>query len=1149
MSSIHEAAFEAHIAGFLVEHGGYRRRKDGTSDGESHFDSVAGLDTADLFEFIGATQPGEWVRLVDAGYGGDEVLARAGFVQRLASQLDKRGTVDVLRHGVMDRNVRIRLAFFRPASGLAPELVDLYEANVLSVTRQLRYEPSSNKTIDLALFVNGVPVATAELKNPLTGQRVKHAILQYRKDRDPKNRTLRRVGMVHFAVDPYSVSMTTHLVGKHTRFLPFNQGHALGAGNPPNPDGHRTAYLWERVWSRDSWMDILGRFIHVEKPSKGSKARPTVIFPRFHQWDAVRRLQADAKATGAGRNYLVQHSAGSGKSNSIAWLAHRFSSLHDAEDSKVFDKVVVITDRVILDRQLQDTISQFEHAIGVVQRIDKDSNQLAEALVGEQARIIVTTLQKFPFLFDKITSLPERAYAVIVDEAHSSQTGESAKALREMLGAAGVKVDENATDTETLLAKAVAARGRQPNLSFFAFTATPKGRTLELFGDLGADGKHHPFHLYAMRQAIEEGFIEDVLANYLTYNQYFKLEKTILDDPEYQTDKARRALARFIVLHPENLAQKAEIVVEHFRDKIAHHMKGKAKAMVVCSSRPHAVRMWEALRKHVNNNGYDLGILVAFSGEIEGLTESKANGFPASETATRFDGDQYQIMVVAEKFQTGFDQPKLVAMYVDKTLTGLAAVQTLSRLNRIHPDKDGTFVLDFVNDSEDIQDAFAVYHGKTVAPPTDPNLLFDTRGELNNYSILDPGEMQQAAGLMLGDGTHEQIHAAMQPAVERFKNLDEDDQDMFRDALTRFVRVYGFLAQIVKFTNVDLERDYIYCRALASLIREKNPGWGIDLGSEVELTHLRHEKIFEGSISLPGEEGEVQTIYSGAGPLTDPEEEHLSEIIARINERFGTNWTEEDQLVFEAAAQDLVKDDEIRNQAINNDEATFRDHVFAGQFEKALVSRHDRNEKVVFTYLDSKEMQTAVAAVYAAKVQKQAIVAHQQTCPIGDLLGPDRESLYLEYKSTLRWDIKQQQKSKIIETAAIKTIAGFANSWYGGTLLIGVADNGSIHGLEDDYNTFSKRGQVGDHDLWGQHLQNLIHHRLGAYALSLVTWIFHKINGHDLARINVNPSAHPIYETKGKTETFWHRTPVSTISITDEKERARIIATRWGGTV
>ena len=1142
-----EAAFEAHIAGWLVDHGRYRHVKIGNvGTTKADFDPVVGVDTVDLFEFIGSTQSRQWGLLVGAGYGGDRAQARAGFVKRLASQMDKRGTVDVLRRGVVDRNVKIRLAFFRPASGLTPELVERYGANVLSVTRQLRYEPSSNKTIDLGLFVNGVPVATAELKNPLTGQGVEHAVLQYRKDRDPKNRTLSRVGMVHFAVDPSSVLMTTHLVGGHTRFLPFNQGHGLGAGNPPNPDGHRTAYLWERVWSRDAWMDILGRFVHVEKPSMGSKARPTVIFPRFHQWDSVRRLEADAKATGAGRNYLVQHSAGSGKSNSIAWLAHRFSSLHDAEDRKVFDKVVVVTDRVILDRQLQDTIGQFEHAIGVVQRIDKSSSQLAEALVGEQARIIITTLQKFPFLFDKISSLPERTYAVIVDEAHSSQTGEAAKELRRILGTAEVEVDDDATDAETLLAEAVAARGRQPNLSFFAFTATPKGRTLELFGDLGSDGKHHPFHLYPMRQAIEEGFIEDVLANYITYNRYLHLEKTLLEDPRYETAKARAALARFINLHDVNLAQRAEIVVEHFGDKIAHRMAGKAKAMVVCSSRPHAVHMWEALRKHINNNGYDLGVLVAFSGEVEDLTESKANGFPSSETATRFDGDEYRIMVVAEKFQTGFDQPKLVAMYVDKTLTGLAAVQTLSRLNRTHPDKDGTFVLDFVNDSDDIGDAFAVYHGKTVAPPTDPNLLFDTRDELDGFQILDPGEMQQAAGLLLGKGTHAQIHAAMQPAVERCKNLDEEDRTVFRDALTRFVRVYGFLAQIVRFANVGLERDYIYCRALAMLIRDQNPNGSIDLGSEVDLTHLRHEKIFEGSIPLPDDEGEVTTIYSGTGPMADPEEERLSEIIARINERFGTEWTEEDELVFEAAAQDLVKDDEIRNQAISNDEATFRDHVFAGQFQKALVSRHDRNEKVVFAYLDSKELQAAVAAVYAAKIQKQAIVAHQQTCPIGDLLGVDRESLYLEYKSTLRWDIKQQQKSKTIETASIKTIAGFANSPYGGTLLVGVADNGSVHGLEDDYNTFTKRGLVGDRDLWGQHLQNLVHNRLGDYALSLVTWVLHKVNGHDLARINVNPSAHPIYDNKAKQEIFWHRTPVSTLSITDPKERGRIIATRWG---
>ena len=487
-------------------------------------------------------------------------------------------------------------------------------------------------------------------------------------------------------------------------------------------------------------------------------------------------------------------------------------------------------------------------------------------------------------------------------------------------------------------------------------------------------------------------------------------------------------------------------------------------------------------------------------------------------------------------------------MYVDKTLSGLAAVQTLSRLNRTHPDKNGTFVLDFVNDTDDIRDAFAVYHGKTVAPPTDPNLMFDTRDELNDFNILDPGEMQQVAVLILNkDSNHAQIHAAMQPAVERFKALDEEEQDVFRDAVGRFVRVYGFLAQIVDFSNVELERDYVFCRALARLIRGK-PGEGIDLGSEVELTHLRHEKMFDGSIPMPGGPGEVVTIPSGVGPLGDPDEELLSEIIARINERFGTDWTEKDRLVLDVAAQDLVEDEQIQNQAVNNDAATFRDHVFPDQFEKALVSRQDRFGNFIFAYLDNKEMQAAVAAVYAAKVQKQATVAHHQTCPIGDLLGPDRESLYLEYKSTLRWDIKQGQKSKPIETAAIKTIAGFANSHYGGTLLIGVADDGSVHGLEDDYNTFSKRGQLGDQDLWGQHLQNLIHHRLGSYALSLVTWQFHKVNGQDLARIHIDPSAHPILEGKTRQETFWHRTPVSTLAITDPKEKG-LIGFQWGVTV
>ena len=1153
MTSVTEADFEAHIAGWLVEHGGYRQAKIGNiGGGPRDFDADVGVDTADLFEFIGATQGSEWARLVDTAYGGDPSQAQSGFVQRLAAELDKRGTVDVLRRGVVDRNITIRLAYFRPAHGLTPELATIYEANVLSVTRQLPFDPASGRTVDLGLFVNGVPVATAELKNPLTGQTVENAVAQYRSKRPPSNRTLGRVGMVHFAVDPSSVMMTTRLAGARTRFLPFNRGYNLGAGNPSNPAEHRTAYLWEQVWSRDAWMDILGRFVQVTKPSKGSRARPDVIFPRFHQWDAVRRLEADAKQHGPGRSYLVQHSAGSGKSNSIAWLAHRLSSLHSDDDTEVFHKVVVITDRVVLDRQLQDTIGQFEHAIGVVQRIDEDSAQLAQALAGEQARIIVTTLQKFPFIFDKIDSVPERDYAVIVDEAHSSQTGESAKELRRALGSAEPEVeageDLEPGEVDALLAEAVAARGQQPNLSFFAFTATPKGRTLELFGEAGASGRHEPFHLYPMRQAIEEGFICDVLAGYVTYNQYYHLEKAILDDPSYDTAKARSALARFVTLHPDNLAQKAEIIVEHFRTKIASQITGKAKAMVVCSSRPHAVRMWRALQAYATDLGYDLGVLVAFSGEVEGLTESRANGFGESQTAAQFDTDQWQIMVVAEKFQTGFDQPKLAAMYVDKTLTALAAVQTLSRLNRIHPDKSATFVMDFMNDTETISEAFAVYHGKTVAPPTDPNLLFDTRRDLDDFGVLDTGEIERAAALLVGEGTHAQIDAALQPAVDRFKGLSDDDQESFRDALGRFVRVYGFLSLVVPFSNPSLERDYLFSRALAALIRDREHGQSIDLGSEVELTHLRHEIAFEGSIDLPGGESEVATIFSGTGPAADPDHERLSQIIARINERFGTDWTDEDRLVFEAAAGDLVADAEIQNQAVNNDEATFRDHVFPERYLKALLSRRERNSELIFSYLDSEELQAEVMDIFAVEVQRRATVARQRTCPIGDLLGADRESEFLEYKSTLRWDIHQQHKGGAVEDAAVKTIAGFANSDFGGTLLVGVADDGTVRGLEDDYATFSKRGDRGDQDLWGQHLQNLIRSRLGDAALSLVTWEFHTINGNHLARISIAPSNHPVQDHRDGQDTFWLRTPTSTIAITDPKQRDQVIARRWGTT-
>ena len=629
---VDERGFEDVITASLVEHGGYRVCKRGTAtEWAADFDRTRGLDTAELLAFIAETQPKTWERLV-AVHGG-EAGVRSQFVDRLAKQLDERGTVDVLRHGLSDHGIEVRLAFFRPAHGLTPELVTLYEANRLTVTRQLPYDAAATKTIDLCLFVNGIPVATAELKNPLTHQSVEHAKTQYRTDRDPANVTLGRRAVVHFAVDPELVEMTTRLEGPKTRFLPFNRGNAGGKGNAPDPTGHRTRYLWEEVWSRDAWLDLLGRFVHVIPAETGAtkaaklKAGST-IFPRYHQWDAVRRLEADARAAGPGRSYLVQHSAGSGKSNTIAWLAHRLMSLHGTDDQPVFDKVVVITDRVILDRQLQETIYQFEHAAGVVARIDADSTQLAEALTGQQARIVITTLQKFPFILGKVAELGKRRFAVIVDEAHSSQTGEAAKDLKAALGATSAEVQlalaeaadatDGPVDPQDALAAQVAARGKQPNLSFFAFTATPKARTLELFGRKDQDGNFAPFHLYSMRQAIEEGFILDVLANYTTYATYWKVGKAVEDDPEYDTRRARRSIARFVSLHPHNLAQKAEIIVEHFRRHTRHKIGGKGKAMVVTGSRLHAVRYKLAIDKYLLEKGYiDTRAMVAFSGKVD----------------------------------------------------------------------------------------------------------------------------------------------------------------------------------------------------------------------------------------------------------------------------------------------------------------------------------------------------------------------------------------------------------------------------------------------------------------------------------------------------------------------------------------------------
>jgi type I restriction enzyme R subunit len=991
-----ERKFEGAIEAWLLEHGGYLK-----GDPET-FDRALGLDPGEVLAFVHATQKRAWDAL--AARHGREEAARTGFLRRLAKELDERGTVDVLRHGVKDLGVEIRLASFKPAHGLTPELVERYEANRLALVRQLAYAEDETKTIDLAILLNGIPVATAELKNPLTGQTVEHAKAQYRRDRDPGNVTLGRRAVVHFAVDPDEVAMTTKLAGASTQFLPLNRGSEEGgAGNPLNPRGHRTAYLWEQVWQRDNWLDLLARFVQVERPDKGSaaerRAKTRIIFPRFHQWDAVRKLEAHAREHGAGQSYLVQHSAGSGKSNSIAWLAHRLSSLHDAADLPVFDKVVVITDRLVLDRQLQDTIYQFEHARGVVVRIDRHSGQLADALAGEQARIIVTTLQKFPFVLDKVGELPARRYAVIVDEAHSSQTGEAAAELRRVLAGGSERQKLEAAeredtaeeaergDSQDLLARSLEGRGRPRNLSFFAFTATPKARTLELFGtpvDTAEGRPYAPFHLYSMRQAIEEGFILDVLANYTTYKTFFRIEKAIREDPEYDPARAKRAIARFVTLHPYNLAQRAEIVVEHFRVHTARKIGGKAKAMVVTSSRLHAVRMKLAIDAYVAEKGYpDVHALVAFSGKVvdEGdeLTEPGMNRFPESQTAERFASDDYQVLVVAEKFQTGFDQPLLHTMYVDKVLTDLNAVQTLSRLNRIHPQKTDTFVLDFRNELDEIQEAFRPYYERTEAVPTDPNLLYDTHRAAWDFGVLREDEVEAGVQALLDvteTSGHGAVYAALDPARDRFCELDEEVQDAFRDVLARFVNMYAFVSQIVSYVDRELERDYLYARALLAYL----PGQAaerLDLGSEVELTHLKIAQTFEGSGSLEAGGGEVVAIFSGRGKEHEAEKEHLSRIVEVINERYGLELGEADQLLFDQFEEAWAADETLAARARTNTFENFR-LVFDRTFIETVVRRMDQNADIFKRILDDAEFQRTVLDYYAERLYGRLRAEHDQ---------------------------------------------------------------------------------------------------------------------------------------------------------------------------
>ena len=994
-----EAAFESVIETHLLNNGYIAVSAEG-------FDRERAIFPETVLAFIRDTQQKEWTKLeaLHSDKTGEQVFGD------LCRWMEVHGSLATLRHGFKCYGRTLRVAYFKAAHELNPELDARYAANRLGITRQLRFSVRSEKSLDIVLSLNGIPIATVELKNPLTGQTADDAMKQYRRDRDPREPIFefKRRTLVHFAADTECVRMTTRLAGDATHFLPLDKGQDGGAGNPPDADGrsYRTAYLWEVVLERHSLFDLLARFIHLQVEEKrddqGRKVKvETMIFPRYHQLEAVRKLVQMAQAEGVGHNYLIEHSAGSGKSNTIGWLAHRLASLHDNENKRIFDSVIVVTDRVVLDQQLQDTIYQFEHKQGVVQKIEESSSQLAEALYNA-VPIIITTLQKFPFVSQQLLKiaeergeegtgiLPTRRYAVIVDEAHSSQGGETATDLKEVLG--GERLREEARERAARegqegleeLFRSMAKRGRQANLSFFAFTATPKHKTLAVFG---RDGE--PVHRYTMRQAIEEEFILDVLRYYTTYETYYKLLKSCEDDPKVERKKAALALARFLRLHPHNIAQKTEVMVEHFHSVTRHKIGGRAKAMVVTGSRLEAVRYKQSFDCYIKEKGYAIKTLVAFSGTVQDdklpdveYTEAQMNlGIREKELPENFATQEYQVLLVAEKYQTGFNQPLLHTMYVDKRLAGIQAVQTLSRLNRTHPLKEDTFVLDFVNDREEIRDAFIVYYeGAEMGDEVDPNRMYAIKAELDASGVYLGEEVARFCAVYFKPKQrqtvqdHQAMNAALDPAVSRFEVLqknEEDEAELWRGKARAFRNLYGFLSQVIPYQDSDLEKLYVFIRHLAAKLPRRQQGPGYQFDDEVRLEYYRLQKISEGSISL--QEGTARALDGptevGSG-ATHEEAVPLSRLIDIVNDRFGTDFNQADQLFFDQIVETAVADEGLSQAAAVNPEDRFK-LVFRNLLEQLIAERMDQNEEIFVRYMNDASFQQVVSSWMATEAYRR----------------------------------------------------------------------------------------------------------------------------------------------------------------------------------
>ncbi|EIF6154525.1 type I restriction endonuclease subunit R [Clostridium perfringens] len=979
-----EKNFEEQIEEYLI-YSGYEKRsiKNNEKSRDLELFRKYAIDVEVLFRFLEDTQEKALNKLKKV-YKDDY---KTKILDRISKELHNRGMIDCIRHGVRDYGETLKLAYNKPASSMNYTTSQLYSKNIFTVSRQVYYSNDKNNSIDMLISLNGLPIVIMELKNQFTGQSVENSKKQFRDDRDPNELLFKfkERAVVFLAVDTDEIYMTTKLNKNKTFFLPFNKGNEGGAGNPPNGEDFRTAYLWEDILQKSSLIDILFRFMYIKQEEikdcdgKVIETKETVIFPRYHQLEAVRKIEAHAKNNGAGNNYLIQHSAGSGKTNSISWLAHRLAKLHDDDDKAIFDTVIVITDRRVLDKQLQDAVYQLEHKTGMVEKINKDSTQLSNALENG-TKIIITTLQKFPFILDKVKGfgLGKKNYAIIIDEAHSSQTGKSATAVKEALSSKGIEkvreIDnkyENENDTEDKIRDIIEKSGKQDNISFFAFTATPKAKTIELFGQYGESGEKEAFHVYTMRQAIEEGFILDPLVNYTTYKTFYKVAKAIKDDPQVSKKQATRAIVKSLLLHPYNIAQKTEIIIEHFRQCVMHKINGRAKAMVVTSSRLQSVKYKKAFDKYIKEKGYEhINALVAFSGSVddEGIdvTESELNGFSENELPDKFHSDEYKVLIVAEKYQTGFDEPLLYAMYVDKKLDGIKAVQTLSRLNRTCTGKDGTFVLDFVNDWEDIQKSFQPYYEVTgISGETDPNLLYDLETTIKEYQIFTDEEVNKVNETFF-KGTHksfkgaEKINGVVDEAVERFKKLESNEEkDDFKSTANKFIRLYAFILQVGPFADVELHKLYIYLTFLLKKL-PKGKKSNFVLSDEVALEYYKNTKTFEGNISLL-KEGKVDLdpISFGKGASTEEEKTNLSNIINKLNEKFGTNFTETDKLSIDQIKEDMINNNELKIKAQNNTVENFK-FSYDDKFMDIVIGRMGQNEKFFNKLLANEEFREEI---------------------------------------------------------------------------------------------------------------------------------------------------------------------------------------------